>query len=513
MSEATVYLIGAGPGDPGLVSARGLRYLALADVVLYDHHVNPRLLRYARSDAELIDVGPAAPQPLEQEAISYLLVEKAREGQTVARLKWGDPFVFDRGGEEALFLHEHGVPFVVVPGVPAAVGVPAYAGIPITYPGAGDSVTFVRGYEDERGDPPDVDWRSLAQLGGTVVCYTGGRQLPALIDALITHGWEAAESAAVVYHGTLSGQETTQATLGELAALTRRRGAREPAILVVGRVAALRDHLRWFDSRPLFGKRIVVTRPREQSGELVERLETLGATIIEAPMVRIVHPEDFGPLDGAVARAGTFHWIVFTSTNGVDSFLRRVDAGPGDLRDLKGVRLAALGAGTAERLTRRGLRIDLKIPEYRVDQALEAIRGGDRADGLRVLVPRANIGRDPLADELRRSGADVVEVPAYRIVAIDADSPDNPDVYRMLLDKQVDVMTFTSASTVRALVELYGAEPMADLLAQVTVASIGPVTAEAAERYGIHSTVVPADRTIAGLVDAIVAKFAAATEG
>jgi len=513
MSDATVYLIGAGPGDPGLVSVRGLRYLATADVVLYDHHVNPRLLRHARADAELIDVGPAAPQPLEQQAIGYLLVEKAREGKTVARLKWGDPFVFDRGVEEALFLKEHGIRFTVVPGVPAAIGVPAYAGISITYPGGADTVTFVRGYEDERGRPPDVDWKILAELGGTVVCYTGGRQLPALLDALLANGWDATESAALIYRGTLSGQDTTAATVGELAALARRRGRSEPAILVIGRVVQLRDHLRWFDSRPLFGRRIVVTRPREQAIDLADRLESLGAAVIEAPLVRIAPPEDASPLDEVVSRVGTFDWIVFTSANGVDHFLRRVDAGPGDLRDLKGVRLAALGTGTADRLTRRGLKVDLRAPEYNVDAALGPIRTGGRADGLRVLMPRADIGRDPLADELRRSGAEVTEVAAYRVVRIDAEAPDNPDIYRMLLEKQVDVVTFTSASTVRALVDLYGAEPMADLLAQVTVASIGPVTAEAAERYGIRSAIVPAEWTIGGLVDAIVHYYGAATGG
>src|SRR5712691_850903 len=269
--RSIVYLIGAGPGDPGLITVRGLRCLATADVVLYDHLVHARLLRYAKAEAEKIDVGVAAPQPLEQEAICYLLAEKAREGKDVARLKWGDPFVFDRGGTEALFLHEQGVRFEVVPGVPAAIAVPSYAGVPITYPGGGDTLTFIRGHEDEGKARTAIDWTSLARLDGTIVCYAGPQQLPLMLNALLSHGRPAEDSAAVVYDGTLPTQETIAGTLDGLAEIVRRSTDRRPAILVVGRVVALREHLRWFDTRPLFGKRILVTRPRDQSMELVER--------------------------------------------------------------------------------------------------------------------------------------------------------------------------------------------------------------------------------------------------
>jgi uroporphyrinogen III methyltransferase/synthase len=513
MSQAMVYLIGAGPGDPGLVSARGLRCLSMADVVLYDHQVHPRLLHHARPDAEQIDVGPAAPQPMEQEAICYLLAEKAQEGNTVARLKWGDPFVFDRGGEEAIFLHEHGVEFEVVPGVPAAVAVPAYAGIPITYPGAGDTVTFVRGYEDEGHKRPQIDWASLARLGGTVVCYVGARQLSGILDAMATHGWAASSPAALIFNGTLPSQETIQGSLAEVTGAVRHRTLRDPAILVVGRVAALREHLRWFDARPLFGKRIVVTRPREQAIDLIERLEGLGATVIEAPMIHIAPPDDYGPLDQACAEAGTFDWIVFGSPNGVDYFMRRLQAGPGDLRELKGVRLCAIGPGTSERLARHGIRVDLMPSEYRVDALVTTLRGTGSLAGTRILLPRADVGRDVLAEELRRSGAEVTEVTAYRMLLVDAESHDAPDIYRMLLDKQVDVVTFTSASTVKAFVQLYGAEPAADLLNTTIVAAVGPVTAEAAEQYNIHSTIVPQEYTIPGLVQAIVDYFAARRNG
>ena len=322
-----VYLIGTGPGDPGLISARGARYLAAADVVLYDHLVHPRLLRYPRQDAEKIDVGSASPQPLDQEAINYLLVEKAREGKIVARLKWGDPFLFDRGGQEALFLHEHGIPFEVVPGIPAAIGTTSYAGVPLTYPGGGDSVTFVRGHEDESSKVPNVDWASLARLGGTLVCYAGSRQLHEILNALVANGFDPNEPAAIIYDGTLPTQRTTDGTLQELVEMKNLRT--KPAILVVGRVVGLRQHLRWFDERPLFGKKIVVTRSREQAGELVDMLESLGAEPIEAPMIRVEAPDDYGPLDKAAAEAGTYDWIVFTSANAVDFFMRRLMAGSG----------------------------------------------------------------------------------------------------------------------------------------------------------------------------------------
>jgi uroporphyrinogen III methyltransferase/synthase len=500
-----VYLIGTGPGDPGLLSARAVKCLTQADVVLYDHLVHPRVLRYPRQDAEKIDLGSASPQPLDQEAINYLLVEKAREGKVVARLKWGDPFVFDRGGQEALFLHEHGVPFEVIPGIPAAIGTASYAGVPLTYPGAGNTVTFVRGHEDESSTAPEVDWASLARVGGTLVCYVGARQLAEILKALLAHGFDKDEPAAIIYEGTLPTQRTTEGTLHELAEMKNLRTA--PAILVVGRVVALRQHLRWFDERPLFGKRIVVTRSREQAAELVDLLESLGAEPIEAPMIRVAAPDDYGPLDKAVAEAGSYDWIVFTSANGVDYFMRRLAAGRGDIRDLKGVKLVAIGPATADRLARHGLKVDLEPAESRAEAIVQALREVGRVDSARFLLPRADIAREVLPDELRKSGGDVTEVIAYRTVLAEIEREGDPDIYRMLLEKRVDVVTFTSASTVKNFVQVFGAEQAPDLLNATTVASIGPVTAEAAEQYGIKTAIIPKQYTIPALVDAIVEHF------
>ena len=431
-----VYIIGAGPGDPGLITVRGLQCLAAADVVLYDRLVSPRLLRHAPPFAERIDVGGAAPGEMAQEAICYLIAEKAREGRVVARLKWGDPFVFDRGGEEALFLHEQGIPFEVVPGVPAAIGVPSYAGVPLTYTGGGDTVTLVRGHEDESQTAPQVDWASLAKLKGTVVCYAGSRQLGAVLDALLSHGRAKSETAVVIVNGTLPSQRTIEGSLEELAARAKESPIGSPSILVVGRVAGLREHLRWFDERPLFGRRVVVTRPREDAAELVDRLVALGAEAIEAPMTRILPPEDFGPLDDAVAQTASFDWIVFTSANAVESYMGRLLAGAGDVRDLKGVRLCAIGPVTRDRLQRYYVKVDLVPAEGHPEGVVSALEAQGPIRGARFLLPRADSGREVLADVLRRSGAEVTDVTAYRLMLSEAQREGEPDIYRMLLERR-----------------------------------------------------------------------------
>jgi uroporphyrinogen III methyltransferase/synthase len=489
------------------MTVRGQHCLETADVVLYDHLVPARLLRAARADAEKIDVGVAAPQPLEQEAICYLLAEKAREGKVVARLKWGDPFVFDRGGTEALFLHEQGVQFEVVPGIPAGIAVPSYAGVPITYPGGGDTLTFIRGHEDEGKAQTTIDWKSLARLDGTVVCYAGPDQLPRILSELVAHGRPVDDSAAVVYDGTLPTQQTLTGTLDEIADAVKRAEDRRPAILVVGRVAALREHLRWFDARPLFGRRILVTRPKAQAADFVARIEAAGGEAIEAPMIRIVPPEDFGALDAACEHADQYDWIVFSSANAVDAFVDRLLAGPRDLRVLKGVRLCVVGPASGERLVRYGLKVDLTPAEYRADAVVPAMAALGALSGQKVLLPHGDIGREVVADELRRQGADVTEVVAYRTVIAEGEREGEPDIYRMLLERRIDVVTFTSASAVRNFVQVLGAEPAADLLRTTVVASIGPVTAEAAAQHNIQSTIVPSNYTVPALVDAIVEYF------
>src|SRR6266542_1794005 len=505
MKSPCVYIVGAGPGDPTLISVRGQRYLEAADVVVYDHRVHARLLRGARPGAEKIDVGPAAPRPLDQDAISLLLAEKAREGKTVVRLKWGDPFVFDSGGKEALFLHEQGVPFEVVPGIPVGVGGPAYAGIPVTYPEAGDVLTIIRGHENEFDTAPPVDWERLAGVVGTLVCYAGARQIRAMTQALISNGRAEDETAAIIYDATLPSQRTVEGTLGGIADLADPDKA---VLLVVGPVAGLRAHLRWFDDRPLSGRRIVVTRSREQAVELIDMLEERGAEAIPAHAIRITVPEDPAPLQDACSKAGTFDWIVFASANAVDYFMNSLLA-TGDVRDLHGVRLCAVGPSTASRLHRYGIRVDLMPAEFRAEAISEALKSSGDLKRLRILLPRANIARDRLAEALREAGAEVVDVIAYRTIPGNADRDSDYDVYRMLLDRQIDAVTFASASAVRNFVAMLGQEQAADLLQSTVVASIGPVTAEAAQQLGVVTTVMPERYTIPDLVDALVEHFTA----
>ncbi|MDP1568381.1 MAG: uroporphyrinogen-III C-methyltransferase [Vicinamibacterales bacterium] len=505
MARPIVYLIGAGPGAPDLITARGLRVVQNADVIIYDHMVHARLLREALPFAERIDVGSAAPQRVDQEAICYLLAEKAREGKVVARLKWGDPFVFDRGGEEAVFLRAQGIRFEVVPGVPAALGAPAYAGIPVTFPGGGDTITFVRGYEDDGREPPAVNWMGLAGLDGTLVCYAGPRQIPQMLDALLAAGRPQDDAAAIVANGTLPDQQTLSGTIGTLSQMLKEQPARGPALLIIGKVVGLRDKVRWFDERPLFGRRVLVTRSRDQAGELVDLLEAAGAEAVEAPLIRIAAPEDEGPLERACAEAGRYDWIVFTSANGADSFMRRLLEGPRDVRALAGARICTVGPGTAARLARFGLKVDLIPDEHRAEAIASALAALGPLSGQRILLPQGDIARDVLGDALRAAGAEVTEVVAYRTMATEGDG--DLDIYGQLLEHRIDVVTFTSASAIRSFVALFGAEQAADLLNHTDVATIGPVTAEAAARYNIRVRITPATYTIPSLVDAIVTHF------
>jgi uroporphyrinogen III methyltransferase/synthase len=369
-----VYIVGAGPGDPSLISLRGYRCLTRADVVIYDHRVQARLLRWAPPSAERIDVGPSSPKPLEQDAVALLVAEKAREGRLVVRLKWGDPFVFDTGGKETLLLAQHGIPFEIIPGIPAAIAAPAYAGIPVTYPAAGDTLVIIRGAETATTDPPDVDWATLAKMDGSIVCYAGPRQLPSIARALLSNGRPADEPAVLIRNGTLPTQQTTVTTLGELAEAADER---RTSLLIVGAPADLREHLQWFDKRPLFGKRIIVTRPREQARELVDQLEEAGAEAIEAPMITTEPPEDDTMLVEAARRAASFDWIVFTTATAVESFLRVLLAGHGDIRTLKGPQLCAIGPSTADRLAAFGIRADLAPAEYGLEAIANALGGSE----------------------------------------------------------------------------------------------------------------------------------------
>jgi len=501
-----VYLIGAGPGDPGLISARGVRLLAESDVIIYDKAVEP-VLRWAPPQAERIAAGAPAERDTPQDAISMLLAEKARDGHVVARLKWGDPFVFDSGAKEALFLHEQGIPFEVVPGIPPATGSSAYAGVPVTYPGSGDAVVLLRGYEGESDAMPEIDWEALARIDGTLVCYAGPRLVPHMLASLLEHGVEPDRPAALIFQGTYPGQQTTTGTVQTILEAASADGRGSPALLVVGEVASFRDHLRWFDQRPLFGRRVVVTRSPEQAGPLIDALENLGAQAIEAPTFRLAPPEDPESLERAAASMDAFDWVVFESATAVSRFLSALAQGPRDLRALGGVRLCAIGPSTAERLAANGLKADVVVPEVRVDSIGDALAAHEAIAGQHLLIVRPDHLRETLAADLIGRGATVTDLVAYRTEAASADSPAAQRLYRMLLDGVIDAVTFTSPTAVSRFAALVGEEQAADLLNTTVVATIGPVTAAAARELGVTDPLVPDTYTVDGLVQLLVDRF------
>lgn len=504
-TRGRVILIGAGPGDPGLLTVRGHDVLSQADVVVYDRDVT-RLLRIARHDAERIEVGAPAEGDLAQDAIAMLVAEKAREGRLVARLKWGDPFLFGSGAKEALFLHEQGVTFEVVPGVPLALG-SAYAGVPITYPGGQDALVLLRGHEVAGDAAPNVDWQALASLGGTIAAYTNGRQAATILNMLLKHGRAATQTAALIHDGTLPQQHTITGTLAELAAVAETHEG--GALLVVGDVTGLRGHLRWFDERPLFGRRIVVTRSREQARDLVDRLESLGAQTIEAPMFRLVPPDDPEAIDRAAASVHQYEWIVFESANAASRFCGTLLTDQRDLRALGGVRVAAIGPSTADRLASFGLHADVIIPESGTEATANALGDSAPLGGARVLVVRPDHGRseparDTLADELTRHGATVTDLIAYRTVAESPESSAAQHLYRQLLDGTVDAVTFTTPTAVRRFVDLIGRDQAIDLLTPTLVVAIGPVTAAAIVALGMAPPTVAEPFTVSGMVTTLV---------
>ena len=503
MRPGCVYVIGAGPGDPALISVRGLRLLGDADVVVYDRRVDARQLRALRPAARRIDAAAVREQSSDPHAVAGLLADKAAEGRTVARLIHGDPF--ESGAGEAAALRARGVPFEVVPGIPQALGAAGCAGIPLGHPDAGGAVLFVNG---RAGRLPDSGRAHAAAPDVTVVAEGDAAGLQSIMDDLLAAGRAADDPAALIVDGTLPTQRTIDGRLDDVRRAAPEHPAPGSGVLIVGPAVERRQQLRWFDNRPLSGRRVLVTRARDQSAELVDRLLDLGAEPVEAPAIRIAPPDDYGPLDAACAAAASFDWIVFTSVNGVDAFLQRLLAGPRDVRALGGVRLCAIGPATAGRLRRHGLKVDVMPAEHRGEAVFEALRQAGGLAGARVLLARADIAREMLADALRAAGAQVTEATAYRTVR--ADGWRGPELQALLRARPVDVVTFTSASTVRNFSAILGAESAAALLAATCVASIGPVTAAAAAELGIRTTIMPAAYTIPALVGAIAGHFAGA---
>ncbi len=477
----TVYLVGAGPGDPGLLTRRGEALLRAADVVVYDRLASPALLQLAPASAERVDVGKAPGHAaMTQDEINNVLVERGRAGKFVVRLKGGDPFVFGRGGEEAEACISAGVEFEVVPGITSAIAAAAYAGIPVTHRGVSTSVTIVTGHEDPAKGSTDTDWDALARAGGTLVILMGAGRLHEIAKALIAGGRAESTPVAAVRWGTRPEQYTVRATLATIADA----GVESPSAIVVGGVAAL--DLAWFESRPLFGKSVVVTRAREQSSGLRASLETLGAEVLELPTITIE------PIEFTIPNLSAYRWIVFTSANGVDAFFERAVAGRGfDARALAGLQVAAIGTGTAAALEARGIRADL-VPERFVAESL--VDAFDRDEG-RVLVSRAETARDVLVTGLEAKGYTVDVLAVYRTLVA---TPDAGIVARVQRG-EVDAITFTSSSTVSNFVDVVGVPNP-----QPQVVSIGPVTSARAAELGLRVDAEAEPHTIDGLVAALL---------
>jgi len=504
-----VYLVGAGPGDPGLLTIKGRDCISRADVVIYDFLANPLFLEYARKEAEIIYVGKqGGHHTVAQEEINALIVEYARLGKNVVRLKGGDPFIFGRGGEEAEELVDAGLDFEVVPGITSAIAVPAYAGIPLTHRDHTATVAFITGHEDPKKEKSNIAWDKLATAAGTLVFLMGVGNLPGIAARLMEHGRSPATPVAVIRRGTGPDQKTVLGTLETIAEIAGKAGIRPPGIIVVGEVVGLREKLEWFEKRPLFGKRIVVTRAREQASGFLARLSLLGADCVQFPTIKVVPPESWEPLDSALRQLSRYDWVLFTSVNGVKFFIERLRFLEKDVRDLKGIMIGAIGPKTAGMWLEMGITPDLVPGEYRAEAVVEGLAGWG-VKGRKILIPRAVRAREILPEALREMGAEVDLVPAYRTVRPDDDVD---RVGKMMERGEIHLVTFTSSSTVTNFMQMFGGrEPeVKDWMTSVSVACIGPVTAKTAEGFGIHVDIIPPAYTIDSLTDAIVGYFARA---
>lgn len=504
--KGKAYLVGAGPGDPGLLTIRAKELIERADVVIYDYLANKVFLEYARKDAELIYVGKSGgSHTMKQEDINALLCEKVLKGLDVVRLKGGDPFIFGRGGEEAQELVKAGIAFEVVPGITSAIAVPAYAGIPLTHRDYTATVAFITGNEDPTKEQSNIDWAKISTAAGTLVFLMGIGNLEAISHELIRHGRPADTPVAVIHRGTVPVQRTVKGTLNDIAAIAKKEEIRPPGIIVVGDIVRLRDELNWFEQRPLFGKRIIVTRAREQASMFLSGMRELGAECIEFPTIEIIPPGSWKQMDSAIQSLEDYQWLIFTSVNGVDYFFRRIfDLGM-DIRCLSKIKVAAIGPKTATAVQTMGINPDLVPEEYKAEGVVEAFRGKD-LKGVNILIPRAAEAREVLPDELRKMGACVDVVEAYRTVMPDAGAN---ELAEMLERGEIDMATFTSSSTVTNFISMFKGkeDSLRKWMQDVAIACIGPITAKTAEKNGFRVGITPKDYTIEALTGAIVDHF------
>jgi len=500
LSVGKVYLIGAGPGDPGLLTVKGRECLERADVVVYDYLANPVLLGLAPEQAEKIYAGKThGNHHIPQEQINELLAEKAISGLIVARLKGGDPFVFGRGGEEAAYLHARNIPYEVVPGVTAGFAAAAYAGIPLTHRDITTSLALLTGHERPERKLSSLDWEKLATGLGTLIFYMGMTNLKLISSELIRYGRAPETPVAVVQWATLPRQRTLVGRLDTIAEEVKKAGLEPPAVIIIGEVVRYREELRWYDNLPLFGKRFLITRPRAQATDFVVLLQQQGAETICIPTIEIVPPEDLAPIDDAVRNLAEFDSLILTSANGVEALFERLRANRLDLRCLAGVQLVAVGPKTAKALNKHGLQPDLVPKDYRAEGVVEALLA-EGVRGKRILYPRAEIARTLIIERLQHAGAEVVAPVAYRTVRPQG----KEEMIRHLLSAgELDALCFSSSSTFDNLLAMLG-DDFRQLQGRVKLFSIGPQTSETIRKHGYQVDLEPHQSTLDDLVKAMV---------
>jgi len=517
MQKGKVYIVGAGPGDISLLTLKGLKCLQKAEVVIYDFHLNAQVLNYISHDAEFIYAGKRGGQhTMTQDEINRTLVEKAREGKIICRLKGGDPFVFGRGGEEAETLAGENIEFEIVPGVSSAIAAPAYAGIPLTHRLYSSSLAIVPGYEDPSKEESSIDWQKLATGVGTIVFLMTVKNISLVCKKLIDNGRSPDTPVAVIRWGTRADQTTLVGNLKTMPDLIKENEIKPPAVMVVGEVVRLREILNWYEKKPLFGQRILITR---EHSEGYESLEELGAEIIEFRTIEIVPPEDWAELDNAIDKIESYNWLILTSANGVKFLFRRLFEKEKDIRDLKGIKICAVGSKTAAAINKFGIKVDLVPEEFNAEGLISAIvqkcksakEKNDKASelphfrasalqGLKFLLPRAEVAREVLPEMIKELGGEIDVVTAYRAVKPETHGK---RLKRFLKEGKITIATFTSAATFNNFIEIAG-EDAEDLLKDVAITVIGPVTAKAIEKAGLKVSIMPKEATIEAMVNEII---------
>ena len=506
--KGKVYLIGAGPGDPTLITLKGRNILEKADAIVYDNLVNPLLLRYAKKDAELIYVGKIAGKHfMDQESINRLLIDLSKKGLCVARLKGGDSFIFGRGGEEAQALSKEGIEFEIVPGITSAIAVPSYAGIPLTHRKYASAVTFVTGHEDPTKEDSSISWDRIAH-SGTIVILMGVGNLSLIKKRLIDEGLSPDTPFAIICNGTLPSQKVFQGKLKEIDSIAKKEGVRPPAIVVIGDVVRLRDEIKWFEKKVLFGKRILITRAEEQADELLYPLQDLGAECILFPTIKILPPESWDHVDKEIEDLKKYDWIIFTSVNGVKFFFGRIKDLRKDIRLFSKIKVCAIGEKTARILEEMLITLDLVPKEYRAEGVIECFRDMD-IKGKRILIPRADKARDILPKRLSEMGAKVSVISVYRNMLPEVEEKKRDELKRMIQDGKIDLAIFTSPSTFKNLLSLLNIsfDEAKTLLSNVDIACIGPVTEDAIRKAGLKCCIIPSKYTIPDLINAVISYY------